>query len=129
MSTTTTTTEEPAAAEGEKWQQHSWLRRRKQVTSDTADRSPRHAVAQVTAARQATQVRPLLLGRHEVVAMAGVTYPTIWLWMREGKFPRSRVVGGKSMWVSAEIDAWIDALPVRPLKPLDDAAQAARGRP
>ena len=83
---------------------------------------PRPAVAQVTAVRQATQVRPLLLGRHDVVAMAGVTYPTIWFWMRGGKFPRSRIVGGKSMWVASEIEAWIAALPVRPLKPLDDEA-------
>ena len=82
----------------------------------------RPATAQVTAARQATQVRPLLLGRHDVVAIVGCTYPTIWLWMREGKFPRSRIVGGKSMWLASEIEAWIAALPVRPLKPLDDEA-------
>jgi predicted DNA-binding transcriptional regulator AlpA len=77
---------------------------------------------QVTIARKATQVQPQLLTRHEVVAVAGVTYPTIWLWMREGKFPRSRIVGGKSMWLASEIEAWIAALPVRPLKPLDDEA-------
>jgi predicted DNA-binding transcriptional regulator AlpA len=36
--------------------------------------------------------------------------------MRAGRFPRSRVVGGKSMWRSDEVQAWLDALPVRPLK-------------
>jgi hypothetical protein len=36
--------------------------------------------------------------------------------MRAGTFPRSRVVGGKSMWLSSEIEAWLAALPVRQLK-------------
>jgi uncharacterized protein (DUF3820 family) len=36
--------------------------------------------------------------------------------IRAGKFPRARIVGGKSMWLSTEIDAWLAALPERPLK-------------
>jgi hypothetical protein len=31
-------------------------------------------------------------------------------------FPRSRIVGGKSIWRSDEVEAWLDALPVRTLK-------------
>jgi len=57
-----------------------------------------------------------LLDRIEVCAIANVTYPTIWAWMRDGKFPRSRIVGGKSMWLSSEIEEWLASLPVRPLK-------------
>jgi predicted DNA-binding transcriptional regulator AlpA len=57
-----------------------------------------------------------LLGKWEVMAITGVTYPTIWAWMRDGRFPRSRIVGGKSMWLSTDIDAWLVALPIRPLK-------------
>ena len=57
-----------------------------------------------------------LLDKPEVMAIAGVSFPTIWTWMRDGKFPRSRIVGGKSMWLSTEIEAWIAALPVRRLK-------------
>jgi predicted DNA-binding transcriptional regulator AlpA len=57
-----------------------------------------------------------LLDKAEVCAIANVTFPTIWLWMQRGKFPRSRVVGGKSMWLSTEVDAWLANLPVRPLK-------------
>ncbi len=44
--------------------------------------------------------------------------------MRGGKFPRSRVVGGKSAWVSSEIDAWLSSLPIRRLKG-DDADEKA----
>jgi hypothetical protein len=43
-------------------------------------------------------------------------YPTVWAWMRAGTFPRSRIVGGKSMWLSTEVDAWLAELPVRRLK-------------
>lgn len=57
-----------------------------------------------------------LLSKSEVLAIAGVSYPTIWSWMRAGKFPRSRIVGGKSMWVSTEVDEWMQRLPLRPLK-------------
>jgi predicted DNA-binding transcriptional regulator AlpA len=86
-----------------------------------------HYNVQVTAAR--AQAAPLvpgtvrLLDKFEVCAITNVTYPTIWSWQRAGKFPRSRIVGGKSMWLSTEIEAWLAALPVRPLKG-DEAAAA-----
>jgi predicted DNA-binding transcriptional regulator AlpA len=57
-----------------------------------------------------------LLDKHEVCALTSVTYPTIWAWQRAGAFPRSRIAGGKSVWLSSEIEAWMAALPVRPLK-------------
>ena len=58
-----------------------------------------------------------LLTKPEVLLVAGgVSYPTLWSWMRAGTFPRARVVGGKSMWRSDEVQAWLDAFPVRPLK-------------
>jgi prophage regulatory protein len=59
---------------------------------------------------------PRLLGRHEVCAVVGASYPSIWTWMRAGKFPRSRIVGGKTKWFSSEVEAWMAALPVRRLK-------------
>jgi prophage regulatory protein len=57
-----------------------------------------------------------LLSKYEVMTITGMSYPTLWAWMRAGKFPRSRIVGGKSMWLSSEIEAWLAGLPRRPLK-------------
>jgi predicted DNA-binding transcriptional regulator AlpA len=57
-----------------------------------------------------------LLGKREILAIVGCTYPTLWQMMRRGEFPRSRVVGEKSLWRSDEIDAWLAGLPRRPLK-------------
>jgi predicted DNA-binding transcriptional regulator AlpA len=57
-----------------------------------------------------------LLNKYEVMTITGLSYPTLWAWMRDDRFPRSRIVGGKSMWLSTEIDGWLAGLPVRPLK-------------
>jgi predicted DNA-binding transcriptional regulator AlpA len=57
-----------------------------------------------------------LLDKKNILEITNVTFPTIWAWMRAGTFPRSRVVGGKSMWLSSDIDAWLADLPMRALK-------------
>jgi predicted DNA-binding transcriptional regulator AlpA len=57
-----------------------------------------------------------LLSKAEVCRIVGATFPTIWAWQRAGKFPRSRSVGGKSMWLESEVRQWMQALPVRRLK-------------
>jgi predicted DNA-binding transcriptional regulator AlpA len=57
-----------------------------------------------------------LLSKKEVCAIANATFPSVWAWMRAGTFPRSRIVNGRSMWLSSEIEAWIAGLPLRPLK-------------
>ena len=59
---------------------------------------------------------PRLLTKNQVLARIGVTFPTVWAWMRAGEFPRAVVVGNKSMWHEQEINAWITALPRRDLK-------------
>jgi predicted DNA-binding transcriptional regulator AlpA len=79
-----------------------------------------HDCGQVHAPRAPPDTR--LLSKSEVLAIVGVTYPSLWAWMRAGSFPRSRIVGGKSMWLSTEIDAWLAGLPLRPLKG-DDAIE------
>jgi predicted DNA-binding transcriptional regulator AlpA len=66
------------------------------------------------AARAPPAVR--LLAKAEVCAITGLSFPTIWKWMREGRFPRSRVVGGHSKWLSTDIDTWVINLAVRPYK-------------
>jgi predicted DNA-binding transcriptional regulator AlpA len=88
-----------------------------------ADELPRrkHENERVHGARAPPLER--LLSKHDVVAITGLSFPTLWAWMRDGKFPRSRVVGGRSMWLYSEIHAWVAALPVRQLK--GDAAEVA----
>ena len=63
-----------------------------------------------------------LLSKRDVLAIVGVSYPTLWSMMRANTFPRSRKVGGQSKWVSSEVAAWLAALPKSRLKgdPLPD---------
>jgi predicted DNA-binding transcriptional regulator AlpA len=74
--------------------------------------SDRHESQDVNAGRAPVR----LLDKNDILSITNVTFPTIWTWMRAGTFPRSRVVGGKSMWLSSKIDAWLADLPVRALK-------------
>jgi predicted DNA-binding transcriptional regulator AlpA len=70
-------------------------------------------------AAKPSPVYPRLLRKRDILEISGVSYQTIWQWMRDGKFPRSRVTAGKSsstVWRSDEVQAWIDNLPVRKLK-------------
>jgi predicted DNA-binding transcriptional regulator AlpA len=92
-----------------------------------ADEPPRrkHDNERVHGARAAPLERRLL-SKHDVVHITSLSFPTLWQWMRAGKFPRSRVCGGKSMWLASEIDSWLAGLPVRQLKG-DDTAEVARG--
>jgi predicted DNA-binding transcriptional regulator AlpA len=61
------------------------------------------------------------LTRAQVLNLVPVSFPTIWYWMRQNNFPRSRQVGGSSraLWLEHEVLAWIAAQPVKKLKPLD----------
>ena len=63
-----------------------------------------------------------VLSKTEVMDRVDATYSSIWDWMRAGKFPRARALGGKTVWIKSEIDAWIAALPKRPLKGDEEAA-------
>jgi prophage regulatory protein len=58
-----------------------------------------------------------LIGKNEVLHRVGISYPTIWAWMKEGKFPRSREIGDRKVaWLESDIEDWIVNLPVKPLK-------------
>ena len=80
-----------------------------------------HVAAMAYAAQE--EDHPRLLTKNQVLARIGVTFPTVWAWMRAGDFPRAVVVGNKSMWHEQEINAWITALPRRALK--GDAEEVA----
>jgi predicted DNA-binding transcriptional regulator AlpA len=105
------------AAADDKRPQPIWLQRPVPVPESETLPAPER----LSAAHQ-SQGPPRLLDKAQVCAIANVTYPTIWAWMRAGTFPRSRVVGGKSMWLSTEVDAWMATLPIRPLKGDTEAA-------
>ena len=63
------------------------------------------------------------LNKAEVLDRVGVTYPTLWRWMREKHFPRSRNLGNPNNlkntrvgWLESEVETWLNARPVQTLK-------------
>jgi predicted DNA-binding transcriptional regulator AlpA len=63
------------------------------------------------------QARPVsLIFKRELLKRVPLSFPTIWKMMREGRFPRARIIGGKSAWLESEIDQFLTDLPVRPYK-------------
>ena len=67
------------------------------------------------AAEQPTLV---FLSKAQVLKKIPVTAPTLWAWVRQGKFPRPRAIFNKTVWVAAEVEAWMEARPQRQYKPI-----------
>jgi predicted DNA-binding transcriptional regulator AlpA len=63
--------------------------------------------------KKAVAAETRLLSKPEVLDRVGVTYPTIWAWMRDGKFPPGRELGGRTCWKESEVNAWMEARPTR----------------
>jgi len=69
-----------------------------------------------TAAEQPTLV---FLSKAQVLKKIPVTAPTLWAWVRQGKFPRPRAVSqNKTVWLAAEVDEWMQQRPFREYKPI-----------
>lgn len=81
-------------------------------------------LASMTAGEVAGHLR--LISKTEVLKRVGVTFPTIWAWMRAGKFPRSRDIGGKVAWIESDIEAWIAGLPDKKYKGDGNIQQATK---
>jgi predicted DNA-binding transcriptional regulator AlpA len=65
-----------------------------------------------------------LIFKPELLALVGVSYGSIFTWMRDGRFPLARELGppgGRSSriaWIESEVLAWLGSRPKRRMKPL-----------
>jgi predicted DNA-binding transcriptional regulator AlpA len=57
-----------------------------------------------------------LIFKRELLQRVGLSFPTIWKMMQQGRFPRARVIGSKSVWIESEVDDFLAALPLRQYK-------------
>ena len=57
-----------------------------------------------------------LISKSQVVDRVGVCFPTIWGWIRQRRFPHGRSIGGRTMWIEREVEAWILDQPQRSYK-------------
>ena len=64
------------------------------------------------------KLRDQLLSRAELLTLVPASYASIWQWMREGTFPKSRLIGKhKVCWLASEVSTWIASRPLTELKP------------
>jgi predicted DNA-binding transcriptional regulator AlpA len=57
-----------------------------------------------------------MIDKHTLLDKVPLSYPALWRLMRTNQFPRSRAVGDRVFWIEHEVDAWIAAQPIAPLK-------------
>jgi len=78
---------------------------------------------QTNNAAAAEQPTLVFLSKAQVLRKIPVTAPTLWAWVRQGKFPRPRAISdNKTVWIEAEVDAWMQARPHREYKPIKPIA-------
>jgi prophage regulatory protein len=85
--------------------------RRRPVMDTAAQAEPVLKAAAMVATNKRFVFKPELLER-----VGGVTYPTVWRWMRDGKFPVAVEVGGRIAWLESDIDEWMLSRPLRQYK-------------
>lgn len=81
--------------------------------------APAHSNTQASAALACSDAipaspAPRLIRLPEVMSRVGLKRSAIYQRMSEGRFPKSRSLGGKcTVWVEAEIDDWINSIAAR----------------
>jgi prophage regulatory protein len=62
---------------------------------------------------EASPASLVFLSKAQVLKKVPVTAPTLWAWVRAGKFPKPRAISSnKVVWIEAEVDAWMKAQPI-----------------
>jgi predicted DNA-binding transcriptional regulator AlpA len=72
-----------------------------------------------------------LLSMSDVLARVPISNVTLIVWSRDGRFPSPRRVtdrfNSKPFWLESEVNRWIQSLPKKIYKNLDETARRRRG--
>jgi prophage regulatory protein len=98
----------------------------KAATAQQEDGGEPTQFIETTSISKLAGVGEYFLTKKALCEKVGLTFPFIWRMIREGKFPKGRAVGSRTLWVSSEIDAWILARPARVYrKPAEGASDGS----
>jgi predicted DNA-binding transcriptional regulator AlpA len=56
------------------------------------------------------------LSKRQVLELIPISATSLWDWCRNGHFPKPRTIGSKTVWLSSDVHAWMQARPVREYK-------------
>ena len=62
---------------------------------------------------------PQMMTKPQVLRALGVSYTTLWNYIRRGAFPRGTMIGMKVCWKTEAVSEWIEAQPKQQLKKAD----------
>jgi prophage regulatory protein len=69
---------------------------------------------------EAAEPTLVFLSKAQVLKKIPITGPTLWDWVRKGKFPKPRfLANNKVVWLQSEIDEWMQSRPVPRYKPAE----------
>jgi predicted DNA-binding transcriptional regulator AlpA len=57
-----------------------------------------------------------VISKNALLKRVPLSFPTIWKMMQQNRFPRARVIAGKSVWIESEINDFLATLPLRRYK-------------
>jgi predicted DNA-binding transcriptional regulator AlpA len=91
------------------------------MTKRNAQAQAAHPVSVATTAQPAADAPPTItfLSRKQVLALVGVSYATMWVWIKEGEFPPACVLNPKQKgrtkiaWLEHEVRHWMATRPRR----------------
>jgi predicted DNA-binding transcriptional regulator AlpA len=81
------------------------------IPQDSKRDLARNDLLSPTAPAEPAEAKPLVfLSKAQVLQKIPITAPTLWSWVRQGKFPAPRSISNnKVVWIEAEVDAWMRA--------------------
>ena len=82
------------------------------ISSEITEQNLRAHIAALAFLQQQGE-GPRVLLKSQVLERINVTFPTLWAWMRDGKFPRARQMGKLTVWLESDVNDWITALPIK----------------
>jgi predicted DNA-binding transcriptional regulator AlpA len=91
-----------------------------QTNTSTPEIADKAMAARIAASHVGPPPSKRFIFKSEVLErVGGVSGVCLWRWMRDGKFPVARSVGGRMAWLESEIDNWMQSRPLRNYKSKD----------
>ncbi len=75
--------------------------------------------------RHAPGVRPLWIAAEEVAALLGVHRSTVWRWLDRGLIPSPRRIGGRTLWLRADVESFAGCASLSEFRRLKDRPAAS----
>jgi predicted DNA-binding transcriptional regulator AlpA len=85
---------------------------------------PRSPLDDQTSAQQVVAPPIRVISKRELLRRVPLSFPTIWKMMKQNRFPRAHVLGGKTVWIESEVSNFLADLPLREYQGADKPSKS-----